>query len=69
MNETSTECKRCNDERKSVRGNLLAQVSHAQLVLTSLAYNMEGDDRVFHASDNVLDFARALELVAQELGA
>lgn len=52
-----------------MRGNLLTQVSHAQLVLTSLAYDMEGDDRVFHASDNVLDFAKALELVAQELGA
>ena len=69
MNETSTECKRCNDERETVRGNLLTQVSHAQLVLTSLAYDMEGDDRGFHASDNVLDFAKALELVAQELGA
>jgi hypothetical protein len=69
MTGTETECKRCNDERDSVRGNLLAQVSHAQLVLTSLAYDMEGDDRVFHASDNVLDFVKALRIVAQELGA
>tara|TARA_Y100000004_G_scaffold136202_1_gene154221 strand:+ start:354 stop:563 length:210 start_codon:yes stop_codon:yes gene_type:complete len=69
MNETSTECKRCNDERRNVRGNLLAQVAHAQLVLTSLAYDMEGDDRVFHASDNVLDFASALQIIAQELDA
>ena len=68
MNETSTECKRCNDERKSVRGNLLTQMAHAQLVLTSLAYDMEGDDRVFYASDNVLDFANALQIIAQELG-
>lgn len=69
MKQPSTECKRCNDERRNVRGNLLAQVAHAQLVLTSLAYDMEGDDRVFHASDNVLDFANALQIIAQELGA
>ena len=69
MKQPSTECKRCNNERRNVRGNLLAQVSHAQLVLTSLAYDMEGDDRVFYASDNVLDFAKALEVIAQELDA
>ena len=69
MNETSTECKRCNDERKSVRGNLLAQMAHAQLVLTSLAYAMEGDDRVFYASDNVLDFSNALTILMKEVDA
>ena len=69
MTETSTECKRCNNERKSVRGNLLTQMAHAQLVLTSLADAMEGDDRVCYASDNVLDFSDALTVLMREVDA
>ena len=69
MTGTETECKRCNDERESVRGNLLAQMAHAQLVLTSLADIMEGDDRVCYASDNVLDFSDALTTLMKEVEA
>ena len=69
MTGTKAECKRCNDERESVRGNLLTQMAHAQLVITALADAMEGDDRVCFASDNVLDFSDALTMLMREVDA